>query len=107
MQGPIGESLQVGANGNWNSTAMPRWYFLNTFEKLQFTTAEIRGDLDGLILANEIKLWYSRIPNLRLSQIVDMYYSAPGLFNSTIRACNRRSLFRYVAPNSTLCEQVK
>ncbi|XP_046823998.1 uncharacterized protein LOC124426394 [Vespa crabro] len=105
IQGPRGETLQIGVNGNWNSTAMPRWYFLNGFEKLQFTTAEIRGDLDGLILANEIQSWYSKIPNLRLSQIVDMYYSAPGLFNSTIRACNRRSLFRYVAPNSTLCAQ--
>nr|XP_050854964.1 uncharacterized protein LOC127065938 [Vespula vulgaris]XP_050854965.1 uncharacterized protein LOC127065938 [Vespula vulgaris] len=105
MQGPIVETLQVGVNGDWNSTAMPRWYFLSASEKLQFTTAEIRGDLDGLILANEIKSWYSKIPNLRLSQVVDMYYSAPGLFNSTIRACNRRSLFRYVAPNSTLSAQ--
>ncbi|KAI4497475.1 hypothetical protein M0802_007486 [Mischocyttarus mexicanus] len=105
MQGPRGNKLQVGANGDWNSTTMPRWYFLNSNEKLQFTTAEIRGDLDGLILANEIKSWYSTIPNLRLSQIFDMYYSAPGLFNSTIRACNRRPLFKYVAPNSTLSAQ--
>lgn len=105
MQGPRGEKLQVGVNGDWNSTAMPRWYFLNSNEKLQFTTAEIRGDLDGLILANEVKSWYTKIPSLRLSQILDMYYSAPGLFNSTIRACNRRSLFRYVAPNSTLSAQ--
>ncbi|KAL2728504.1 N-acetylmuramoyl-L-alanine amidase [Vespula squamosa] len=105
IQGPIGDTLQVGVNGDWNSTAMPRWYFLNANKKLQFTTAEIRGDLDGLILANEVKSWYSKIPNLRLSQVVDMYYSAQGLFNSTIRACNRRSLFRYVAPNSTLSAQ--
>ncbi|XP_015183759.1 PREDICTED: uncharacterized protein LOC107070249 [Polistes dominula] len=105
MQGPRGEKLQVGVNGDWNSIAMPRWYFLNSNEKYQFTTAEIRGDLDGLILANEVKSWYSKISSLRLSQILDMYYSASGLFNSTIRACNRRSLFRYVAPNSTLSAQ--
>lgn len=105
IQGPRGEKLQVGVNGNWNSIEMPRWYFLNSNEKLQFTTAEIRGDLDGLILANEVQSWYSRIPSLRLSQILDMYFNTAGFFNSTIRACNRRQLFRVVAPNATLSAQ--
>ncbi|XP_043261314.1 uncharacterized protein LOC122402521 isoform X2 [Colletes gigas] len=105
IQGPRGEKISVGATGNWNSTSLPRWYFLNTNEKLEMTIAEIRGDLDGLILANEINKWYSKIPNLKLSQIFDMYYSKQGFFDSSIRACNRRTLFTAVAPNETMSAQ--
>lgn len=107
-QGPKNKDikLNVGLNGHWNSTALPRWYFLNSNSNYEMTTAEIRGDLDGLILANETGKWYSRIPNLRLSQIFDMYYSPVGFFDSSIRACNRRTLFTSVAPNETLVAQV-
>ncbi|XP_071872953.1 uncharacterized protein [Bombus fervidus] len=106
-QGPKNKDikLSVGLNGHWNSTALPRWYFLNSNSNYEMTTAEIRGDLDGLILANETGKWYSRIPNLRLSQIFDMYYSPVGFFDSSIRACNRRTLFTSVAPNETLVAQ--
>lgn len=108
IQGPSGEKkLSIGVIGNWNSTALPRWYFLHSNEKLEMTTAEIRGDLDGLILANEINKWYSKIPSLKLSQVFDMYYSAQGFFDPSIRACNRRTLFTSVAPNETMTNQVK
>ncbi|EZA47608.1 hypothetical protein DMN91_012408 [Ooceraea biroi] len=105
LQGPMYETVSVGVNGNWNSSFLPRWYFLKTNEKLEFTTAEIRGDLDGLILANEIDSLYQKIPTLRLSQILDMYYSAHGLFNSSIRACNRGTTFKEVVPRSMMIEQ--
>ncbi|XP_015587433.1 uncharacterized protein LOC107264077 [Cephus cinctus] len=107
VQGPDkpDKILSVGVNGNWNSTALPKWYFLSTNENLEFTTAEIRGDLDGLILANYVASWYSRTSTIRLSQILDMYYSPRGVFNSTIRACNRRTLLTSVAPNATIAAQ--
>lgn len=70
------------------------------------TTAEIRGDLDGLILANETYKWYNTIPNLKLSQIFDMYYSSLGVFDSSIRACNRRKLFTSVASHEKLIAEV-
>ncbi|KAM0732480.1 N-acetylmuramoyl-L-alanine amidase [Formica fusca] len=105
IQGPTNEKLSVGVNGNWNSSFVPRWYFLNSNEKLQFTTAEIRGDLDGLILANEIESLYSKIPTLKLSQILNMYYSTRGLLNPSIRACNRKTLFTTLTGNSTLSMQ--
>lgn len=102
-QGPLNDkTVSVGVTGNWNSTALPRWYFLNSNDKYEMTTAEIRGDLDGLILANEIYKWYNTIPNLKLSQIFDMYYSSLGVFDSSIRACNRRKLFTSVAPQEKL-----
>ncbi|XP_076168965.1 uncharacterized protein LOC143147534 [Ptiloglossa arizonensis] len=106
IQAPNGDKISVGATGNWNSTALPRWYFLSSNDKLEITTAEIRGDLDGLILSNEINKWYSKIPNLKLSQIFDMYFSKQGFFDSSIRACNRRILFTSVAPNETMTAQV-
>lgn len=107
IQGPMKQKLVVGANGNWNSSSMPRWYFLNSHEKLEFTAAEIRGGLDGLIIANEIESLYSKVPTLKLSQILEMYYSARGLFDSSIKACNRGTLFPAVAQNSTMSSQVK
>nr|XP_012215807.1 PREDICTED: uncharacterized protein LOC105668157 [Linepithema humile] len=113
MQGPTNEKLSVGLNGNWNSSALPRWYFLNSNEnsnensnyKLQFTTAEIRGDLDGLILANKVESIYTKVSTLKLSQILDMYYSPRGFLNSSIRACNRGTLFKTADFNSTMSLQ--
>lgn len=105
LQGPINEKLSIGVNGMWNSSALPRWYFLKSNEKLQFTTAEIRGDIDGLILANEIEALYSKVPQLRLSQILDLYYSPRGLFNPSISACNRKTLFHTVIPKPTMSAQ--
>lgn len=106
-QGPLNDkTISVGATGNWNSTALPRWYFLNSNDKYEMTTAEIRGDLDGLILANETYKWYNTIPNLKLSQIFDMYYSSLGVFDSSIRACNRRKLFTSVASHEKLISEV-
>jgi hypothetical protein len=76
LQGPIATgSPQVGAPGAWNSSAIPRWFFLSQRERLEHTDAEIRGGLDGLILADGIAEWRRQAPNLRLSQVLDMYYS--------------------------------
>ncbi|XP_063977854.1 uncharacterized protein LOC135162868 [Diachasmimorpha longicaudata] len=104
-QGPSKEPYKIGTPGHWNSSQTPKHYFLNTAQGLEFTGAEVRGDLDGLILASNIASWYSKIPTLKLSQIFDMYYNDRGVFNDTIRACNRRNLLTTVAPNDTTCAQ--
>ncbi|XP_032678684.1 uncharacterized protein LOC116847626 [Odontomachus brunneus] len=101
IQGPIKQNLELGVSGNWNSSSVPRWYFLKRNDSLEFTTAEMRGDIDGLILANEIETLYSKIPKLKLSQILDMYYSARGLFDHSIRACNRKSMFAAISSNAS------
>lgn len=105
IQGLTRTSVSVGATGHWNSTALPRWYFLDSNETFEMTTAEIRGDLDGLILANEISKLYSNRPDMRLSQVFDMYYSEKGFFDPSIRACNRRTLFTSVGSNETMTQQ--
>lgn len=99
-------TVSVGMNGNWNSSFLPRWYFLKSNEKLEFTTAEIRGDVDGLTLANAMDELSTKVPTLRLSQILYMYYSAHGLFNPSVRACNRQEMFKTAVPRSTMIEQV-
>lgn len=105
LQGPTRLKVSVGTTGHWNSTALPRWYFLDSNETFEMTTAEIRGDLDGLILANEISKLYSKTPNMKLSEVFDMYYSDKGFFDSSIRACNRRTLFTTVGSKETMTEQ--
>lgn len=108
LQSP--QTVQVGASGAWNNSAVPRWYFLSQRERLEMTDAEIRGGIDGLALATNILQWRDRAQNLRLSQVLDMYFSQRGIFGmtndeSSIRACNRRNLFSLVAPMQRLRDQ--
>lgn len=107
LQGPFKESkkMSVGVDGAWNSTALPRWFFLTSDEDYAMTAPEIRGDLDGLILATELNKGYSNRKTIRLSQIFDMYYSRQGFFDSAISACNRKTLFTAVAPNTTMSNE--
>lgn len=101
-------TVQVGASGAWNNSAVPRWYFLSQRERLEQTDAEIRGGIDGLVMASNILRWRDNAAqNLRLSQVLDMYYSQRGVFGSTteensVRACNRRNLVPAVAPEERL-----
>lgn len=98
LQGPVLPQVAVGAIGGWNSTFVPRWYFLSQRDRFEMTDAEIRGGLDGLILAMNVVNYRNQAPAMRLSQLLDMYYSQRGVFTSNVRACNRRSLFTEVAP---------
>ncbi|XP_034947105.1 uncharacterized protein [Chelonus insularis] len=105
VQGPEKENLELGLNGHWNSSILPKYYFLDDNDNTEFTAAEIRGGLDGLILASNIRNWYKDVPTLRLSQVLDMYYSDRGVLNSGIKACDRRGLLTAVAPTETVHAQ--
>lgn len=102
---PQPANIQVGASGAWNSTVAPRWYFLSQRTALEMTDAEIRAGIDGLALASNIIDWRNRLNTLRLSQVLDMYYSQRGVFNQSMRSCNRRDLFTTVAPIQTMRDQ--
>lgn len=105
-------TIQVGAAGAWNNTAVPHWYFLSQRDRLEQTDAEIRAGIDGLLLGLRIFQWHTQVTGLRLSQVLDMYYSQRGMFgmeqiagsDTSIRACNRRNMFSTI-PIETLRQQ--
>lgn len=102
--------IQVGASGAWNVSAVPHWYFLSQRDRFEQTDAEIRAGIDGLLMGLRIQEWHSRFNNLRLSQVLDMYYSQRGMFGTTldpvssIRACNRNAMFSTI-PMQALIQQ--
>lgn len=100
-----GKSVHVGAEGNWNSTLEPKWYFVKNGQFLQVTDAEIRGGLDGLYLAFSINDIKKTFQDIKLSQILDLYYSPRGVFNSSLRACNRKTLETSFITSEKLIEQ--
>lgn len=98
-------NIQVGAAGAWNQTVIPKWFFLSQRTALEMTDAEIRAGIDGLALATNIVEWRNRVNSLKLSQVLDMYYSPRGVFSQQMRSCNRRELFSSVAPVQTMRDQ--
>jgi hypothetical protein len=63
----------------------------------------------GLILGTHIDEWKRSVSEgeLKLSQILSMYYSEDGVFTPQYRACQRRDLYSEVAPNTVMEEQVR
>ncbi|RZC34565.1 uncharacterized protein BDFB_008975, partial [Asbolus verrucosus] len=94
----------VGNDGGWNSTLVPKYYFLEKSENdnLYLTDAEIRGGLDGLYLGLSIPNLKSS--DMKISQILDLYYGR-GLFNDTARACNRKELMQNLVQDEKLVLQ--
>ncbi|KAL6440867.1 hypothetical protein ACFW04_003353 [Cataglyphis niger] len=108
-QGPILNSdMELGATGFWNNTMRPNVYYLNNKNGyFDATRAEIVGDIDGLIIAKKVQTWVDHFNSLRLSQILDMYYSNEGviLFDENIKVCDRKKAFPYAVPKTFLNEQ--
>ncbi|GBP98208.1 hypothetical protein EVAR_71376_1 [Eumeta japonica] len=100
VQVPVSNNEQatVGASGAWNSTVMPKWYFLSQRQNLEMTDAEIRGSIDGLILALNIDQWRNQVSNLKLSQLLPSF-SGPDIgLCSGIRS--RNALAATLSPDS-------
>lgn len=95
----------MGGTGGWNSTTVPRYYFLSSNVNWEATDAEIRGGLDGIILSQNAASWISSVSSMKVSQILDMYYSPRGVFSSEIRACNRKALQTTYAGTDVLNHQ--
>ncbi|XP_012252675.2 uncharacterized protein LOC105684120 isoform X1 [Athalia rosae] len=107
-QGPIvGSAMALGATGFWNSTMQPRTFYLTDHNgHLEATRAEIIGGIDGLIIGKNLEAWIDGFHSLRLSQVLDMYYSHDGIaFDKNMKACQRAANFPHVAPRTTLTEQ--
>ncbi|XP_054267632.1 uncharacterized protein LOC128989676 [Macrosteles quadrilineatus] len=98
LQGPLSSSqMRIGLNGGWNDSVLPRYYFLQEDNKDALTDTDIRGAVDGLMLGVNAQSWNSLVGGggrLKLSQLIDMFYSERGVLNTNIRACQRVSLFQ-------------
>lgn len=54
-----------------------------------------------------IEQWRGQSSQVRLSQLLDMYYSQRGIFSTAMRSCNRRDLFsKYVQPDTLLAQTI-
>lgn len=68
-------SVSIGTAGGWNSTQASRYFMLQSRNNVQMTDPEIRGDVDGFVLGRDILTILNVNNALRLSQLLDMYYS--------------------------------
>lgn len=68
-------TISIGTAGNWNSTQAPRFYMLHSRINVEMTDPEIRGDIDGFILGSLLRSSLAGSSSLKLSQVLDMYYS--------------------------------
>lgn len=50
------------------------------------TDAELLAGIDGLFLSQQVPNWLRRVRRLRLSQIIDMFYSSRGIPSAAIDA---------------------
>ncbi|XP_014480693.1 PREDICTED: uncharacterized protein LOC106747566 [Dinoponera quadriceps] len=109
-QGPVlGADMELGAAGFWNNTMRPQVYYLksNRDNYLDATRADIVSDIDGLIVASHVETLVNDFNSLRLSQILDMYYSGEGITvrEENIRVCDRKNAFPDAVPKTVLYEQ--
>ncbi|KAJ8735515.1 hypothetical protein PYW07_007135 [Mythimna separata] len=105
--GAAPQSMVIGSNNRWNDTLLPRDHYLFpqnlTVADWHLTDAEILAGIDGLILAHHVPKWIEQRRSLRLSQVLDMYYSSEGVsFDPTVKACNRQNLFRDIVKQEDL-----
>lgn len=113
-QGPrIGlrtSKVVLGGMSRWNDTLLPRIHYMlnhtNGTGNWQFTDAEILAGIDGLIISHHLPQWIDERATLRLSQIIEMYYSNEGVtFDPTIKACNRRIMFEKILNQEDLIRE--
>lgn len=55
----------------------------------ELTDAEILAGIDGLFVSQQISSWVQRVRRIKLSQILDMYYSARGIPTMAIETVGR------------------
>lgn len=107
LQGPSQFGVRLGVPGGWNDTLIPKYYFLREQLKDSLSEADVRGDIDGLLLAINVYEWSRQSTNLRLSQVLDMYYSDRGVFDKNFRVCRRNELIQAVTSSNTLQDQTQ
>ncbi|CAH0766811.1 unnamed protein product [Diatraea saccharalis] len=109
VQGTAGRTtISVGNAGNWNSSQATRFYMLSGRTNIEMTDPEIRGALDGFFLGTSLPDTLRTFGSLKLSQLLDMYYTPlNGVFNTNLRACNRRELSQQLVVTNNLVGETR
>ncbi|ETN67777.1 hypothetical protein AND_000398 [Anopheles darlingi] len=92
-QGPtLVTNVSVGLAGAWNDTLLPRAHYLaeNHAGRWEMTDSEILAGIDGHYLAQNVPQFVKRLRRLRLSQVLEMYYSDRGIPVASIEQVARR-----------------
>ncbi|XP_061514453.1 uncharacterized protein LOC3291300 isoform X1 [Anopheles gambiae] len=92
-QGPaLVKDVIVGLAGSWNDTYLPRARYLAETHagRWEMTDSEILAGIDGFFLSQQTPQLYKRLRRLRLSQVLEMYYSDRGIPVTAIETISRR-----------------
>ncbi|KFM81479.1 hypothetical protein X975_08449, partial [Stegodyphus mimosarum] len=90
------DNLIFFPNGQWNEDVCPTEYYLNDNVKSVVSYSLLRGAIDGFILGRLVEENLQTYKELRLSQILRMYYGPSGLVSENSKDqqwCNRNSLY--------------
>ncbi|CAH0724807.1 unnamed protein product, partial [Brenthis ino] len=99
-------TITIGTAGNWNSTQAPRFYMLRSRLDVEMTDPETRGDIDGFVLGSLLNSDALSYNSMKLSQLLDMYYSPRnGVSDPSRRACNRKNLSTQLIDYNNLIEE--
>ncbi|XP_037915638.1 uncharacterized protein LOC119654365 [Hermetia illucens] len=93
-----GENVSVGFTGYWDDMQHPMTRYLvnGDYNSWQLTDSEILAGLDSYHLGKYVNSWVKRMPMLRLSQLLEMYYSSRGIPGSSVNTFRKPAL----APDS-------
>ncbi|KAL1492995.1 hypothetical protein ABEB36_011142 [Hypothenemus hampei] len=107
ITGDLGEVLvnqpyehpNIANQGYWNDTFLPRTFYLGS-QEWDLTEAEIIGGIDAAIIGKKILT-----NTMRLSQLLDMYYSEKG-HQLEFKVTNRSKSLNYLLDNTNLPNQI-
>ncbi|XP_052888664.1 uncharacterized protein LOC128297134 [Anopheles moucheti] len=97
-QGPsLMRDVVIGLAGSWNDTYFPRARYLseNHAGRWEMTDSEILAGIDGFFLAQQTPQLYKRLRRLRLSQVLEMFYSDRGIPVTAIETISHRRRVGY------------
>ncbi|XP_039275813.1 uncharacterized protein LOC111043364 [Nilaparvata lugens] len=109
LEGPTDlNNMRVGVTGGWNSTLVPKYYLLNDGKDGAVTETDIRGGVDGYIMGNNIRALNDFTGgSLKLSQLLEMYYSEQGVFDTSFKGCKRKQKFGEVVSMNKLQQEIE
>lgn len=94
-----------GPGGSWSpNDQCPATFNAPSSITSEATNAELFGDIDGFLLGYNLPNYVSK--NVRLGQLLRMYYSGGILYDTSFASCNTKQKFKQLVSKDTLSRQV-